>query len=713
MSIRPISFRRLPRGIQSAATTEIRHACFELFSQFLHRTCGETVKQVLLQASSIRVGELLDKYNLRRLLDIGQWFEGLEPAFTETPRNKEEVLALANLAEEYADLQGAWADAAEHLDAACDEALREIESIVPPIAQEIAGKYGLLNARKVLQALIDEFERRRGKVQQQHTEGQTSGCEELKRTAERLRTIASAKGARKAISLLTGGGRLWAKPSDVEFVEQAADYVNRVAQERHGLLLRQVKQRLYDQLLETPQETGFLTDQMKGIANPQEIAARIVRALPTPLTPSVSTGTSLLLFESIDVHVDGPKSPTIYQVFHDQARLSGWSVESFVSDLNRRGLTIQGRKTLPGQWHKCPPAVIAQALYKRLRIQLGAGDVSAGLNTERPKTPLEYIAAADLLFPVFQPALMERLRKMETRTQPFLELPEGLGRSAQVHTYMFCAPWHRDKLEQLLPNIGFSQSSDGFDLQHGQAMCLTRFASGYAGFAQLAFIRGRCRGIVRASRGDRRLDLLELRHEDRAIHVREDGHADSRELFEALRLSGSVQEIEAETTRYVLGGSDPSVKRIFWDCEIVPLWQTAKHFHQLLRSKIFTSFVDVHLPGIAGWSKLSATLAEQREPRSAAQRLVNVGVLRSDGEGLFAMEGRPPTSMLGVPCGTYAEQFGDLRGLTQREFTEELLDNDWFYNVCFWRVNDAIDVGSLALSQAPQFANWYRSEVLS
>jgi hypothetical protein len=226
-----------------------------------------------------------------------------------------------------------------------------------------------------------------------------------------------------------------------------------------------------------------------------------------------------------------------------------------------------------------------------------------------------------------------------------------------------------------------------------------------------SFVRGCDSGVRRAANGEKRIDFNKQPREMRLLCERPTDPADARELFTALSKVGEIKEISPG--KFALTTPEPTIKELFTESRLTPIAQTSLQFLRKLKSRRFIGFVEMHYPGIPDWAREALSLAQSNDAKMVAERLVELGVLVENPDGLYAMDGNSPASLANLPEGIYRLTNTTLVGLSDRQFVQHLLDSDWFYNVCFWKASDAVSADRASVADMPEFVGWYRDRHLS
>ena len=100
-------------------------------------------------------------------------------------------------------------------------------------------------------------------------------------------------------------------------------------------------------------------------------------------------------------------------------------------------------------------------------------------------------------------------------------------------------------------------------------------------------------------------------------------------------------------------------------------------------------------------------LAKETNVRTVIENLQEMGILKKVSGGLFRIDCSPPATLQHTPPGLFTAKAGPLEGLSRDDFIGRLLDDDWLYNVVFWRALDALDEEHLAWEEAPVFLREY------
>jgi hypothetical protein len=344
---------------------------------------------------------------------------------------------------------------------------------------------------------------------------------------------------------------------------------------------------------------------------------------------------------------------------------------------------------------------------------LGADDPAAPLDIRQPRTALEHAAAITPVHPALLPLVKRLVQDWVARSRPYAKAHDLRGASALGLTFLHCYPpdrrhWEERLLGQVpyLVPAGGPAEADAYQTGHPYVAVLTQFA--YA--APLGALESLPKWFHQLNRekkaGNRPIHDPAAWPELRLLHERPDDSEDSEHLFQAACHAGVIGPLPGDAARLVLRKKCyPWIARLFAPELRQAEWKTASFFHRQLGSPGFVAFLESAFADGTTLGEAARRLAREHDSRRVASELVEFGVVEADAAGQRYRVLCPPD----FPAAP-AELFRvttPLRGLGRAELIAALHGNDDLYNVVFWGVADALDLGAVSANDLPPFLAEY------
>jgi len=705
------------RYIDSSGAAELRLPAHEFYSQY---RASFAVRGLDLIASGTSTEELqgeLETYELdERALSLAEWFEGSRPS----PHNWDGSLGqLKQLAVTAHDLQsnhGVWRDEFKELALTVrKDAVSDLVQRMSRASQGLNQRHGHAGVRQLRSELFRRFQTQRDQVAQELAVLEADGwsnseSEQLLVAGQRLERFSRhPSGLLRIFSKLRPNARVtWLMNSSQR--RQAARAVGRIndaAEVRYQMMFLDAQLDTLDEILGTGTKQGAL-DRVTKVADDTERFFNLLKAAlesQTPPKPQAKV-TKLLLADNINTTVDPTSGRTFRDVYDERVARAGCTLQDWAKKLWTEGLRIEDRLCLPHQWPDHHVGTVVESINVSLDEYFGAKKEDPQIDIFHPQAGFEHFAAVTLLDVELRILLTDKLEELARRSKPRITHEPIVGAPAVDLAFMWCFPAHRRKWQKLLQNrveITDDGNDSAYELPSPYEVKVLQSALAIPPGAVKEFKRWIA--VSNEALAKHKLSDSEFRKvqamEQRLLKSRVKSNEDCRQLFAAAKKAALVCHV-GNNGHFILSKPDPRFLDVFATITLDPEWHDAGYFfEQLNNGPQFEEFVQREFSNLQNFAEIAEYLRAENDAIRVADELVNVGVLRRNGTAQYCVTQLPSIASAYRPPRLYSQKVGAIRGLTHDEFVAQLGHDDDLYNVAFWSVLDAFQLGHLSKNDVP------------
>jgi hypothetical protein len=713
-----IAYRRPPRQVHSHASVELRLPFDKLLEMYLPRFLKQTVAWLETGNRVPDVNQLLEVEQLdavwRRWQDSD--LAGPPPALSFAPRVsclKDTAAALHDLASD----DGAWSqeirdglipilEAAQALIDRLPTALRMINDQQGPeggrqLVEFFAGR--LAEERSVLATKYERFQR---------TAWTLTRRTELRAAAERLREInATVSWPKRSLQRLAPklARSLMLSTTSKYHLRKAVDLANAAYRDRHLAMADQVRLEVIDQLLGKNHQSGLLVRELARIHEDLTVVRSFAGQTPEPVLEK-SDPTTIELVTDLDTIIDTKSGLTFGKHWDARLQSAGFSPEHFGQRVRAHGLVIDGRRYRVEEWNQIPAEERPLAMMAALRSYFGADDLDRTIRYDDSLFPIDHLAAVKLTDEALRTQIDKCLPKLKGLIASFAPCRPIAEANPREMVFLYCeksqrAMWHELLGTQMKLSISEEIGSEPYDFDNPHVLVLLNATLGIPGGTLEGYQNWMATGN-RARREHPEPPLFPRTDfkESRLIDERDNSHPYCEHLFDAALKCAAIFAVTKDAPeRFALSVPNAQVDHHFTRIILVPSWESAEHFHGLIRNgSAFIVFVERQIK-LGGFRHIADRLRRESDAESVAQTLEQLHVIERNRAGqcrvLCAHDGR----LDGLTEQLYEAQEIQLVGLERPDFVAALQHDNELHNLLFWSVLDAFQLGELAQPDVPEF----------
>ena len=712
-------YQNVHRQTRSSGCATLRLPLKQLWRSYVTRFAQEGLSQLASGPTRDESQVELEASGLyHEALSLEEWFPPTSPPEFVWDGRLTGLRKLAGTLDDLASDGGAWRDEVGDREMAVETAVTEMLDRLRLMADRVRRQHGPAAARILLNDVRRTMDSVRTDLETTSERWSAADSELLRDQAERLRRYAQLRGKFAPLVI-----RIWPHAS-VRFllsdgpqrnIGRILKSLSAASHRRSCGAIRDARLQALRELLGTAEDpANQIVEQPGRIDELLESINREVndlRMLSTALASQVPrasrvSATELRLVETLDCVIDPQNRRTMRDLYDERVSRAGCSPPHWAESLRHEGLPVGTKSLLPHEWDHQEPTLFAAALLRSAHEYLGLGDAAASLNVEDPQTAIEHVAGLTLLSEELRPLLQKFLPQLIRRSRPFATFRQITGAEPKVHRFLYCHPSERTAWEKLLRmQVQIAEVADpqAYGLQHPYAVVVAQYPLGAPGGAMQEFWNWMATGN-QARRSQLVTPLYDRRSypEVRLLDERVKEHEDCQQLLVAARKASIVHPVGDASACNALTKPDSRLEHLFSTRILVPQWRDANFFHTLLNlDASFVDFVLQRFPQISGFRQIALRLRREQDTEAVAEELTQLGILER-GPYQFCISQVPPQGRLDMPDGLYSVEFGSLHGLAPDEFIAALYQNDLLYNVLFWGVCDALQLGLLSENDVPE-----------
>jgi hypothetical protein len=716
--VRPTRYKYIAAPLQSSGAMSMVFPFAELWEHYLERFASHAVDAIFDHQLSKRSQKPLSELGITdSFLELDEWFEHLQdPPMLPLVWEQKDLLRIARACEDYASDNGGWKQELQpEFSDATQLAIEQITSRLSKIIREQYRILGPTTAIATLARIETCFSNRIEQWEDQMPEWEADRSQSLRDAGRRLRGMATPRQLhwRIASRFVAVSPKRWLDERQTgRAAKQIMDDYQSGVRQRYRRLFLLAKRDVAIELLGGDGVQGRLDDIRRDVTRRVVFFDRLVKSFSDKSIAVDNDGSTIVLAGSLNDYLSTKTKRTVADLFDDQLVKAGKSPEKLARRLWEDGLPVGDSKLPPPAWINVEIPVLAAAIRRTVRQELGTTNTKNAICIENPTTALDFAAQVNLAHPEIEPLVRSAVRTWSQKSKPYIQC-EAIEGVTNDHRYLFCYGAHRSYWENLLQTearpLGVSKSTaPELGIRHPFRVLFAQFGFGFPVGKLPTFIQGKVNGqILRKRKGTEPLFDEDNRPELRALSQRADNYEEACKMFTALYKARLLRPVaNGNSNRYSLMKLDPTIEKHFRKRIIEAAWKTPQYFHDLLKRADFRSFVEIQYGGddgtLLGWNETAIRLAESFDSNEVANTLKALGVLEQGEAEQYRLAGGAPKELSFVPQRAFRTVLGDVVGLTRHEIISRSQSDDWFWNVLFWQCVDAHCAERITRTDLPQ-----------